>query len=209
MKLYDFPKAPSPRRVRIFAAEKGLALTTVEVNLRQGEQFSQSYRSINPQCVVPFLVLDDGTGIGEVVAICRYLEEIAPSPPLLGTDPTSKALVAMWDHRMEVEGFAAVAEVLRNSAPTFRGRALTGPLASDQIPPLADRGRARVAAFFDMLDRRLAESSFVAGPSFSMADITALVSVDFADRVKIPAPEGHIHLKRWHENVSLRPSATA
>jgi glutathione S-transferase len=209
MKCYDFTPAPNPRRVRIFAAEKGIALPTVPINLRDGEHLSEEYRSVNPYCTVPFLVLDDGTGISEVVAICRYLEELHPTPPLLGTSPKDKALIAMWEHRAEIEGLLAVADILRNSSPAFRGRALTGSLGYDQIPALAERGRARIAVFFAELDRRLAQSEFLAGKDFSMADITAMVTVDFAGWMKHLIGTEQSNLKRWHQAVSARPSAKA
>jgi glutathione S-transferase len=209
MKYYEFAAAPNPRRVRIFAAEKGIALPTTQVNLREGEQLSPAYRAINPQCVVPFLQLDDGTGIGEVVAICRYLEEIHPLPPLLGTDPTSKALVAMWEHRAECEGLVAVRDILRNSSQAFRGRALAGPVDLEQLPALVERGRICVKAFFAELDGRLADNAYLAGRDFTMADITALVTVDFAGWVKMPIPDELVHLRRWHQTVSSRPSAKA
>ena len=209
MKLYDCRPAPSPRRVRIFMAEKGIELQTVQIDLRNGEQFSPAYRALNPQCVVPYLMLDDGTGIGEAVAICRYLEEVHPDPPLLGVDARDRAAVAMWDHRMEVEGFMAVGEAFRNSTPGFTGRALAGPQGYEQIPALVERGKARTRAFFAGLDRRLADSEFVAGPRYTIADITALVAIDFAGWMKIAIPEDHIHLMRWHQAVSARPSAKA
>src|SRR5579883_473425 len=173
MKFYDCKPAPSPRRVRIFLAEKGVAIPTVQVDLRHGEQFSPEFRAINPQCMVPYLVLDDGTGIGESVAICRYIEEIRPQPPLLGIDAKDRALVTMWEHRMELEGFFAVAEAFRNSTPGFKGRAIAGPQGFEQIPALVERGKARVASFFRELDQRLGASEFVAGPRYTIADITA------------------------------------
>jgi glutathione S-transferase len=209
MKFYDCKPAPSPRRVRIFLAEKGVAIPTVQVDLRHGEQFSPEFRAINPQCMVPFLVLDDGTGIGESVAICRYIEEIHPTPALLGADAKDRALVTMWEHRMELEGFFAVAEAFRNATPGFKGRAIAGPQGFEQIPALVERGKARVASFFRELDQRLGESEFVAGPRYTIADITALVSVDFAGWMKLAIPEDHGNLKRWHQAVSARPSAQA
>lgn len=209
MKLYDCRTAPSPRRVRIFLAEKAVEIPTVQIDLRHGEQFSPIYRAVNPQCMVPYLVLDDGTGIGEAAAICRYLEEICPDPPLLGVNAADRGVVAMWDHRMEVEGFMAVGEAFRNSTPGLKGRALAGAQDYEQIPALADRGKARARTFFAELDRRLAESEYIAGPRYTVADITALVSVDFAGWMKMAIPDDHIHLKRWHQAVSARPSARA
>lgn len=209
MKFYDCRTAPSPRRVRIFMAEKAIEIPTVQVDLRNGEQFSPAYRAINPRCTVPCLLLDDGTGIGEVVAICRFLEEAYPEPPLLGATARDRGVVAMWDHRMEVDGFMAVAEAFRNSTPGLKGRALVGPEGYEQIPALAERGKARVRAFFAELDRRLGDTEFIAGPHYTVADITALVSIDFAGRMKLAIPEDHAHLKRWHQAVSARPSAKA
>ena len=209
MKFYDCTTAPSPRRVRIFMTEKGITLPTVQVNLRAGEQFSPAYRAINPQCVVPFLVLDDGTGIGEAAAICHYLEEIHPEPPLMGSNAKSRGVIAMWDHRMEAEGVMAAGEVLRNTSPGMKNRALSGAHEFAQIPALVERGRARLRAFFADLDARLSESEFIAGPGFTVADITALVAVDFADWVKHGIADTQSHLRRWHQAVSARPSAKA
>ncbi len=209
MKLYDFATAPSPRRVRIFLAEKGVDVPRVPVDLRAGEQFQPPFRGHNPLCTVPYLELDDGSGIGEVVAICRYLEEMYPQPALFGTDAKSRGLIAMWDHRVEVEGMMAVAEALRNAAPFFKGHALPGPHGFEQIPELANRGRARVQIFFDMLNERLLHHEFVAGDTFSIADITALVAVEFARVVKAAVPDEHTSLKRWHAAISARPSAQA
>ncbi len=209
MKLYDFNPAPSPRRVRIFAAEKGIALEILPVDLRGGAQFEDSLRAVNPRCAVPVLQLDDGTRITESVAICRYLEETHPEPPLMGTTALEKAVVEMWHRRIEMEGLVAAAEALRNGANRFKDRALPGAVPYAQIPELAERGRWRVGYFFDMLDARLSESEFVAGPGFTVADIAAMVAVDFAGWVKAMPPESATSLKAWYERVSARPSAAA
>ena len=209
MKFYDCKPAPSPRRVRIFMAEKGIEIPTVQVDLRNGEQFTPAFRAVNPQCVVPYLVLDDGTGLGEAPAIWRYLEEIHPEPPLMGVDAKDKALVAMWERRTELEGFAAAGEAFRNSTPAFKGRAISGPQGYEQDPALVERGKARTLAFFAELDRWLAERPFVAGERYTIADITALVTVDFAGWMKLALPEACANARRWHAQVSARPSATA
>jgi glutathione S-transferase len=209
MKLYDCKTAPSPRRVRVFLAEKGIEVPVVQVDLGSGEHLSEAFRKVNPWCTVPVLALDDGIAISEVVAVCRYLEEVYPEPPLLGRDAKEKALVAMWDHRFEIDGFLAVAEALRNASPRMQGRALPGFAEVAQIPALVERGKARVARFFTALDTRLSESEYVAGNHYTMADITAQVTLDFAAWIKLaPGPE-HTHARRWHENVSRRPSASA
>jgi glutathione S-transferase len=151
-----------------------------------------------------------GTAIGEVPAIWRYLEEVYPAQPLLGSTPKDKALVAMWERRAELEGFAAVMEGVRNAAERLKGRAIAGPHDYDQIPALAERSRLRVKNFCEDLDTRLAEVPFVAGNTFSAADITALVTVDFATKAMgFSAPGEHAALERWYENVSSRPSVGA
>ncbi len=207
MKFYDCSTAPSPRRVRIFIAEKGMDIPTVQVDLRGGEQMTPEFRAKNPRCTVPVLELDDGTCLGDIVAIQRYLEEIQPEPPLLGRDAKDKAVVAMWDRAMEFDGVMAVAEALRNAARGMANRALTGPVDYAQIPELAERGRQRVRRFLADLDARLGDSPHVAGPDYTVADITALVAVDFAGWIKEGIPEDAGNLKRWHGQVSARPSA--
>jgi glutathione S-transferase len=209
MKFYDCASAPSPRRVRIFMAEKGLAIPTIQVDLKNNEHLSDAFRKINPACTVPALMLDDGTVIYETVAVCRYLEEIHPEPPLLGIDAKDKALVALWDHRAEIEGFLAVSEAFRNRARGLQGRAITGFENTPQIPELAQRGQMRISRFFDVLDERLGESEFLAGPRYTMADITALIAVAFAGWVKMAVPETHANLKRWFAAVEARPSFKA
>lgn len=208
MKLYDFTRAPNCRRVRIFAAEKGIALDLVEVDLGSRAQLGEDYLAKNPGATVPMLELDDGTRLTESIAICRYFEEIQPEPALFGTDPLGKATVEMWRRRVELEGLMAVADALRNGNPFFAGRALAGPQDLAQIPELATRAMVRLDRFFAMLDARLAESPYLAGEAFSVADIDALVTVDFARAVKRSIPDDAPALKRWHETVSARPSAT-
>ena len=209
MKFYDCSTAPSPRRARIFLAEKGIAVPTVQVDLRNGEQLTESFRRINPDCTVPVLELDDGTRIADAIGICVYFEATYPQPPLMGESAEEKAVVTAWQRISERNGFYAVMDALRNSTPGLKSRALPGPDGYEQIPALAERGRARIARFFEQMDTRLAQSEFIAGARYSIADITTLVSVDFARWVKLPVPEHCAHLRRWHEQVSARPSAKA
>jgi glutathione S-transferase len=204
--LYDCSTAPSPRRTRILLAEKGVAHETVQVDLRQGEQFGEAYRAINPQCTVPALRTDDGTILVDNAAITAFVEARFPDPPLLGVTPHEKAEIASWNWRVEFEGLAAIAEGLRNSAPAMANRALPGPVDYAQIPELAARGRARVQQFIDRLDRHLEGRPFVAAGRFSVADITAVVAVDFARAVKIKPEERHVHLLRWREAMGQRPA---
>ena len=207
MKFYDCAPAPSPRRVRIFIAEKGLDIPVVEVDLRSGEQHGDAFTALNPHRTVPVLELDDGSRINNTAGICAYLEALHPQPALLGETPTEKALVAEAQWRMEMQGLTAVGEVLRNRAKAFRGRALTGSAGFEQIPELAERGLRRIDLFFEELDAILADRPFVAGERYSIADITALVAVDFAGWVKRHLPDGAVNVHRWHETVSARPSA--
>ncbi|RME02167.1 MAG: glutathione S-transferase, partial [Deltaproteobacteria bacterium] len=165
--------------------------------------------AINPRGEVPALELDDGMVITESVAICLYLEESEAGAPLFGLTPEEKALVLMWDRRIEWDGLHAVAEMLRNGHPAFANRALPGPIDYEQIPQLVERGRRRLGYFFDTLDERLAHNTYVAGEFFSLADITALVTIDFARVVDMRIPEEKTHLKRWYDAVSTRPSAKA
>lgn len=210
MKLYQSNASPNSRRVRIFLAEKGISMPIVPVDLAAREQFSDAYAAINPRRVVPTLVLDDGTAIGEVPAIQRYLEDIYPEPPLLGTTPKTRAQVAMWERRVEQEGFASVMEAVRNAVPGLKNRAIAGPHDYAQIPALVERSKARVMNFYADLNARLADIRFAAGDEFSVADITAIVTVDFAARAAgLPLTDEHAALKRWYDVVSARPSMAA
>jgi len=209
MKFFDCKTAPSPRRVRIFLAEKGIEVDTVQVDLGSGEQFGEAFRRVNPDCVVPALELDDGSYLSEVAAICQYLEELHPEPRLLGSTAVERARVTMWNAKVEQQGLWAMADAFRNSTKGLRGRAVTGAHGYEQIPELAERGRERLQRFFKRLDGQLAENQFIAGEHFSMADISALVVVDFAAWIKLQAPASAAHLARWYNEVSSRPSATA
>jgi len=204
--LYDCSTAPSPRRTRILLAEKGVTHETVQVDLRQGEQFGDAFRAINPQCTVPALRTDDGVVLTDNAAITAWLEAAFPEAPLLGVTPLERAEIASWNWRIEFEGLMAIAEGLRNSAPAMANRALPGPVDYPQIPELAQRGRARVQHFIDRLDRHLEGREFVAAGRFSIADITAVVAVDFARIVKLKPGEAHPHLLRWRAALAQRPS---
>lgn len=204
--LYDCATAPSPRRARILLAEKGVVHETVEVDLRRGEQLSDAYRKVNPQCTVPALRTDEGLLLTDNAAITAYLEARFPEPPLLGSTPQEKAAIASWNWRIEFEGLLAIAEALRNSSPAMANRALPGPVNYAQIPELAQRGLERVQQFFVTLNDRLADRDFIATDQFSVADITAVVAVDFARVVKVKPGEHHPHLQRWRAAMAQRPS---
>ena len=208
MKFYDCKTAPSPRRVRIFIAEKSIDIPTVQIDLGAGEQFSDAYRQLNPDCVVPTLELDDGTCLSEVVAICDYLEAQYPEPPLFGANALERARILMWNVKIEQQGLLPTADAFRNAAKGLKDRAIAGAVSYTQIPELAARGRARVAVFLEKLDRELRDNEFVAGEHYSIADISAMVVVDFARRINISLPDTADNARRWYESVSARPSAS-
>jgi glutathione S-transferase len=204
--FYDCATAPSPRRARILLAEKGVAHETVAIDLRQNEQFGDAYRAINPQCTLPALRLEDGVVLTDNAAIAAYLEARYPEPALLGSTPLEKAEIASWNWRIEFEGLHAVAEAMRNSAPALKDRALSGPVGYAQIPQLAQRALDRLHHFFATLDARLAGRRTIASDRFSIADITAVVTVDFARVVRVKPDDRHPHLLRWRAAMAERPA---
>ncbi len=204
--LYDCATAPSPRRARILLAEKGVAHTTVQVDLARGEQLGKAFRAINPLCTVPALRLEDGLMLTDNAAIAAYLEARFPEPPLRGRSAADQAEVASWQWRAEFEGLMAIADALRNSSPAMIDRALPGPVDYPQIAELAQRGLARLQRFLDSLDAQLAGRDTIAAGGFSIADITAVVAVDFARVVRVKPAEHHANLRRWREAMAQRPS---
>lgn len=203
MKLYDGGRAPNPRRVRIFLAEKGISVPLEQVDIGKREHKTPEYAALNPIQRIPTLVLDDGTAISESIAICRYFEEIQPDPPLFGTGPAGRAIVEMWQRRIELGLMASIATVFRHGHPAM------AELEVPQVPAWGEANRAKVDAFLTILDNQLADHEFVCGEAFSVADITGLVSVDFMRLPKLPLPAGLDHVRRWHGQVSARPSASA
>ncbi len=178
----------------------------MQIDLKGGEQLGAAYRQINPQCTVPALRTEEGVVLADNAAIAAYLEARYPQPPMLGVTPLDQAEIASWQWRVEFEGFLAIAEALRNSSPAMVNRALPGPVNYAQIPQLAERGRARLQQFFEDLNDRLATREFIAAEQFSIADITAVVAVDFARVVKIKPDERHPHLLRWRTAMQQRPA---
>ena len=211
MKFFDFGMAPNPRRARIFMAEKGIeGVEIIQIDLGDNrENVGEEYRSINPSCTVPALVLEDGTLISESVAICRYFEEIQPNPPLMGRDAKEKAVVEMWQRQVELQGYMPAGEAFRNYNKRFAGRALAGNDSYEQIPELVTRSRTRVERFFNLLNAHMESREFIASDVFSIADITAYVMVDFAGWSKMGITESQTHLKRWYESIKARPSSSA
>jgi glutathione S-transferase len=203
MKLYDGGRAPNPRRVRVFLAEKGLDIASEQVDLGALQQHTEDFTAINPMQRVPALVLDDGTVIAESIAICRYFEALTPDPPLFGRGALETALVEMWNRRAEFHLFLPMSHIFRHLHPA---------MAAMEVPQVADWGEAnkpRVFSFLQFLDGELKDRPYVAGANFSVADITAMVAVDFMRVMKLAVPETLASLKRWHASVAARPSAKA
>lgn len=203
MKLYNSNLAPNPRRVRIFLAEKGITVPTEQIDLGALQQRSEAYTAINPMQRVPALVLDDGTVIAESVAICRYFEALQPDPPLFGRGAVESALVEMWNRRAELHLLFPVAAVFQHLHPAMK------QMVQPQVPDWGEANRPRVTAFLQFLDGDLKDRPFVAGPNYSIADITMLIAVDFMRVSRLVVPEELGNLRRWHQAVSGRPSATA
>ena len=202
MKLYDTKTAPNPRRVRIFLAEKGVEVPTVQVDIAGRENRSSPYIDKNPFGGVPMLELDDGTIIAESVAICRYFEETHADPPLMGVDAEDKALVEMWNRRMEHNLALPAMNSFRHTHEFFAGRI-------PQIPEFGANSKKEALSRIAWLDGELAEREFIAGDRFTIADITALVGIDFGRVTQIGISDDQTNLKRWHEAASSRPSAAA
>jgi glutathione S-transferase len=204
--LYDCATAPSPRRARILLAEKGISHQTVQVDLKVGEQLGEAYRMINPLCTVPALRTEEGVVLTSNAAIAAYLEAQFPQPPMLGLTPLDNAEIADWHWRIEFEGFMPIAEAFRNTSAAMLNRALPGPTNYAQIPQLAERGVARLQRFLVELDERLKDREFIAAQQFSVADIAAVVTIDFARIVKVKLDERQPNLLRWRAAMAQRPT---
>ena len=209
MKLYDYSGAPNPRRVRVFLAEKGVDVETVQVNIFEKENLSPEFEAVNPRRIVPSLVLDDGTLIDESLAICRYFEATHPEPALFGTTAKEQGVIESWARRIEQDGFSQAAYVIRNENPRFVDRAVAGLTDCPQIPELTERGRKGLSAFYVTLNDQLAKSQYVAGDNYSVADITAMCAVDFGEFVGVAVPSHLTALASWRERMAARESSKA
>ncbi len=203
MKLFDGGRAPNPRRVRVFLAEKGIEVPIVPVDMGAMEHRSEQVRSRNPLQSLPVLELDDGTILTETVAICRYFEEIQPAPPLFGDGAVGRALVEMWQRRVELELFLRVAHAFRHIHPAMKEWEVP------QIPEWGEANKPKVTKFLHFLDGELANREFIAGDAYTIADITGLIAIDFMKPARIALPDDCVHVRRWYEAVSARPSAAA
>ncbi|PSO50659.1 MAG: glutathione S-transferase [Cyanobacteria bacterium SW_9_44_58] len=209
MKLYDYETAPSPRKVRIFLVKKGIELETISVNLPQKEQFADWYRQKNPNCTVPSLELNDGTVLCESEAICHYLEEIYPNPPLFGRSTMERAFVNEWLQRIDFEGYLPVANFIRNCSDAFKDRALPGPKPVAQIPELAERERDRAQQFFYTINDILESNNpWLLGKYFSILDIFAFVTLEFADKCQLQPEEELNALEIWLQKMRDSLEAT-
>ena len=203
MKLYNSNQAPSPRRVRIFLAEKGLTIPRVEVDLAKLEHKTADFSALNPFETIPVLELDDGTRIAKSIAICRYIEAIWPAPNLFGLTPVEQAMIEMWQRQLELRLFFPIAQVVRHSHPKM------AEMENPQVPDWAEVNRPKALQAMAIIDERLRGRPFIAGDRFTVADITGLVALDFAKSARISIPPELIHLNRWREALKARPSAAA
>ncbi|MCC6887686.1 MAG: glutathione S-transferase [Hyphomicrobiales bacterium] len=203
MKIYDGGRAPNPRRVRVFLAEKGISVPMETLDIGALAHKTPAFTAINPVQRVPVLVLDDGRVIAESIAICRYFEALQPEPCLFGRGALESALVEMWNRRLELHLLLPISHVFRNSHPAM------AKMEVPQVPAWADANKPRVEEFLHVFDRELADRPFAAGDRFSVADITGLIAVDFLKPARLPLPESCGHVRRWHADVSARPSAGA
>lgn len=203
MKLFDGGKAPNPRRVRVFLAEKGIEVPLVPVDMGQMGHRSEEITRRNPLQRLPVLELDDGTIITESVAICRYFEEIQPEPALFGRGPAGRAQVEMWNRRMELNFLGAVAAAFRHIHPAMKEWEIP------QIPEWGEANKPKAVAFLEMLDNELADREFVAGDEYSIADISGMIGIEFMKPARIAVPEELTNIARWYGAVSSRPSAKA
>lgn len=200
MKLYDGGRAPNPRRVRIFFAEKGIPLPEiVAVDIGQKEHLTDAFAKINPVQRLPVLELDDGTALAETIAICRYIESLHPEPPLFGRDAKEQALIEMWSRRVELGLFAAVSAVFRHSHPSMAE-------LEDQVPEWAQANREQIDDHLWLLELQLGANPFICGPSLTVVDITAGIAIDFMKPARIPLPEEFVNIRRWHGELTARPS---
>ncbi|MGI3126793.1 glutathione S-transferase [Nitratireductor sp. PBL-C9] len=203
MKLYDGGRAPNPRRVRIFLAEKGIEVPIVPVDMGALEHKSETLTRLNPLQRLPVLELDDGTVLTETVAICRYFEALHPEPALFGKGALGMAQVEMWQRRVEMHLFFPIAQAFRHLHPAMKDW---------EVPQVGEWGEAnkpRALEFLTYLNAELADRPFIAGDDYSIADITGLSSVDFMKLARISIPDGLDHVMRWYHTVAGRPSAQA
>ena len=203
MRLYDGGRAPNPRRVRVYLAEKGIKIPTEQVDLGAMAHKSPAFAAVNPLQRVPALELDDGTIITESIAICRYFELLHPQPPLFGRNTKDVAIVEMWQRRIELHLLFPVSHIFRNLHPAM------AQMEVPQVPAWAEANKPRVNEFLQLLDSELGKRRYITGENFTVADITGLIAVDFMKPAKLAVPENLANVLRWHAELAARPSASA
>jgi len=203
MRLYDGGRAPNPRRVRVFLAEKGIKIPTVQVDLGALAQKAPAFTAVNPLQRVPALELDDGTIITESIAICRYFELIQPEPALFVRGAKEVAIIETWQRRVELHLLFPISQVFRSLHPAM------AQMEVPQVPAWGEANKPRVTEFLEILDKELAKRRYVSGDNFTVADITGLIAVDIMKPAKLAVPESLSNVKRWHAELAARPSAAA
>ena len=207
MKLYNFAPAVNAQRVQMFLDEKKIKITQVALNVRDGDQFGEPYQSMNPFNCIPFLELDDGTIISETVSICRYLEELYPDPSLFGENKKERALIDMWNRRLELDGFLPLLHSIRNKALRFEGKVIPGTRNNlKQLPQIVERGQAMFNVLLGRIDSHLNMVEFIAGDKFSIADITGHFMMDMSKFLEIEIEEIFPNVFRWQCLLDGRPS---
>ena len=207
MKLYGFGAAANAQRVQVFLAEKGIEIPLVEVNVREGEQYSEPWASMNPFNCVPFLELDDGTIIAESMTICRYIEELHPEPSLFGRTPGERAQIDMWCRRIELDGFLPMLHAVRNHVPMFSGRVIPGTRSDrPQLPALVQRGTEMMEVFLGRFEPHMADREFVARDRFTAADIIGYFAVRTTGVVGMAIEDRFPAVARWFAACSGRPA---
>lgn len=207
MKLYDFAAASSAQRVRVFLAEKNINVPIVQLDVRSGHQFEEPFNTMNPFHCVPFLELEDGTVIAESISICRYLEEYNPEPSFFGRDARERAIIDMWNRRIELNGLVPALHALRNHIPMFEGRVIPGTrMELPQNSHMVKRGTEMVEVFMGYLEAQLRDNAFVAGKSVSISDITAWFAVNMAEKLSVNLSEKLPHVHSWYISFSERNS---
>lgn len=201
MKLYTFDPAPNPRRVSLMLKHKGIDIDSEQVDLMKGEQMSGEYSKINPLCTVPALQLDNGDTLCDAIAISLYIDDQFPEKSVFGANALERAKIVAWCQRLYVDGLAAVAEVLRNTNPAFKDRALPGPVAVPQIAELEDRGNLRITAFYQTMEKELQNRQYLVGESLSQADIDLYAVLGFCNWVKRDIPEDCPVLRAWFDTM--------
>jgi len=207
LKLYDFAMAPNAQRVRVFMAEKGIDVPSEQLNVREDAHLVEPFSSMNPFHCVPFLELDDGTVVAESMSICRYLEELHPEPPLFGSTATERAVIDMWLRRFELDGFIPMLHAVRNHVPMFAGRVVPGTRNDlPQMPEMVSRGKEMMAIFLSRIEPHMANNEFVAGPTFTVADITAFFTLRMTKMMEMDIDSAYPAVAAWFAKVSVRPA---